>query len=431
MFFQAPPEEFEVAVSTPVKIDHKQHPLQHQVPQQQEQQARKDNVFSGQSSSVGPHILLSHATPSEETQCPIQHQQAVVPSLIQMPPGLPASIVSQSLDAPSIQQNQTEEMKLHKGMQMMMALPDPTPLQPKMPMLHKAQTKYVVAKLEQVKRRQLNAILNKLASENLHKLSRKVLEVNIDNVDTLSWFVSQILHRGLTEPTFCQIYAKLSSHLQGTLTDFTVDHERITFRRLLLNKCQEEFERGLRNEVEASKTEEDEALAHQTKEERSIPSRRRILGSTRFIGELYKNGSLTEHIVHQCIITKLIGDSRTPDEGKIEALCQLMNAIGYMIDIRVNKRNMDAYFDTMEKLSTDAKLSLRVRFLLRDLIELRENKWHNGGEEEHVAWISRPGRSSSSDGWGPSGQPSLSSSSRRRYVYVLCIYWRSDERVHF
>jgi hypothetical protein len=427
MFFQAPPEEFEVSVSTPVKIYHKQHPLQHQVPQQQEQQARKDNVFSGQSSSVDdPHILLSHATPSEETQCPFQHQQAVVPSLIQMPPGLPASIVSQPLDAPSIQQNQTEEMKLHKGMQMMMALPDPTPLQPKMPMLHKAHKKYVVvANPEQVKRRQLNAILNKLAPGNLHKLSRKVLEVNIDNVDTLSWFVSQIFHRALTEPTFCQIYAELSSHLQGALTDFTVDHEKIAFRRLLLNKCQEEFERGLRNEVEAGKTEEDEALAHQTNEERSVPARRRILESTRFIGELYKNRSLTEHIVHRCVITKLIGDPPTPDEGKIEALCKLMNAIGYKIDHRRSKQVMDAHFDTMEKLSTDEKLSWRVRFMLKDLIELRENKWHGGGEEEHAAWIS------SSGGWGPSGQPSLPSSSRRRYVYVLCIYWRSDERVHF
>ncbi|KAK1306619.1 Eukaryotic translation initiation factor 4G [Acorus calamus] len=36
---------------------------------------------------------------------------------------------------------------------------------------------------------------------------------------------------------------------------------------------------------------------------------------------------------------------------------------------------MDAYFDQMHKLSTNQKLSSRVRFMLRDAIDLRKNKW--------------------------------------------------------
>uniref|UniRef100_A0A0A9CPG2 Eukaryotic translation initiation factor 4g, putative n=1 Tax=Arundo donax TaxID=35708 RepID=A0A0A9CPG2_ARUDO len=105
------------------------------------------------------------------------------------------------------------------------------------------------------------------------------------------------------EPTFCEMYANFCFHLAGALPDFSEDNEKITFKRLLLNKCQEEFERGEREEAEADKTEE-EGEIKQTKEEREekrIRARRRMLGNIRLIGELYKKRMLTERIMHECI----------------------------------------------------------------------------------------------------------------------------------
>ncbi|KAG8099697.1 hypothetical protein GUJ93_ZPchr0013g34922 [Zizania palustris] len=46
-----------------------------------------------------------------------------------------------------------------------------------------------------------------------------------------------------------------------------------------------------------------------------------------------------------------------------------------MIDHPKAKEHMDAYFDIMHKLSTSQQLSSRVRFMLRDSIDLRKNKW--------------------------------------------------------
>uniref|UniRef100_A0A0A9G5A8 eIF4G n=1 Tax=Arundo donax TaxID=35708 RepID=A0A0A9G5A8_ARUDO len=117
----------------------------------------------------------------------------------------------------------------------------PSPVTP-MQIMHKANKKYVVGEvsnLEEVKQRQLNAILNKLTPRNFVKLFRKVEEVNIDNVATLSWFVSRVFHRVLVEQSFCEIYAKFCFQLALTLPDFREGTERITFRRLLLNYCQE------------------------------------------------------------------------------------------------------------------------------------------------------------------------------------------------
>ncbi|KAJ1291366.1 hypothetical protein BS78_02G311500 [Paspalum vaginatum] len=286
----------------------------------------------------------------------------------------------------------------------------PSPVTP-MQAMHKAERKYVVGKVsdeEESKQRQLKAILNKLTPQNFEKLFEQVKEVNIDSVATLTGVISQIFDKALMEPTFCEMYANFCFHLASALPDFSEDNEKITFKRLLLNKCQEEFERGEREEAEADKTEE-EGEIKQTKEEREqkrIRARRRMLGNIRLIGELYKKKMLTERIMHECI-KKLFGNYDDPDEENIEALCKLMSTIGEMIDHAKAKEHMDAYFDIMHKMSTSQKLSSRVRFMLRDSIDLRKNKWqqrrkvegpkkieevHRDAAQERHAQSSRLGR---------------------------------------
>ncbi|TVU38451.1 hypothetical protein EJB05_11822, partial [Eragrostis curvula] len=317
----------------------------------------------------------------------------------------------------------------------------PSPVTP-MQTMHKAEKKYIVGKVsdeEEAKQRQLKGILNKLTPQNFEKLFAQVKEVNIDNVATLTGVISQIFDKALMEPTFCEMYANFCFHLAGALPDFSEDNEKVTFKRLLLNKCQEEFERGEREEAEADKTEE-EGEIKQTKEEREekrIRARRRMLGNIRLIGELYKKRMLTERIMHECI-KKLLGNYQDPDEENIEALCKLMSTIGDMIDHPKAKEHMDAYFDIMQKLSTSQKLSSRVRFMLRDSIDLRKNKWqqrrkvegpkkieevHRDAAQERHAQTSRLGRGPSSSGsrrgappmdYGPRGSAPLASPSSQQ-----------------
>ncbi|KAJ6851575.1 eukaryotic translation initiation factor 4G [Iris pallida] len=212
--------------------------------------------------------------------------------------------------------------------------------------------------------------------QNFEKLFLQVKKVNIDNTVALAWVVSQIFEKALTEPTFCEMYANFCAHLSYELPDFYEDNEKITFRRLLLNKCLEEFERGEREEAEANRAEEDGEIkqTEAEREEKRTQARRRMLGNIRLIGELYKKRMLTERIMHECI-KKLLGEYENPDEEDLEALCVLMSTIGEMIDHPKAKVHMDGYFIRMLKLSTDQKLSSGVRFMLRDAIDLRKNKW--------------------------------------------------------
>ncbi|XP_010941007.1 eukaryotic translation initiation factor 4G [Elaeis guineensis] len=289
-------------------------------------------------------------------------------------------------------------------------IPSPqTPAQ----VMHKSQNKYLVGKVtdeEQAKQRRLKAILNKLTPQNFEKLFQQVKEVNIDNTVTLTGVISQIFDKALMEPTFCEMYADFCHHLASELPDFTEDNEKITFKRLLLNKCQEEFERGEREEAEANEAEEqgETKQSEEEREEKRIKARRRMLGNIRLIGELYKKRMLTERIMHECI-KKLLGQYQNPDEEDLEALCKLMSTIGKMIDHPKAKEHMDAYFDMMAKLSTHQKLSSRVRFMLRDAIDLRKNKWqqrrkvegpkkieevHRDAAQERQAQASRSARGS-------------------------------------
>ncbi|TYI13123.1 hypothetical protein ES332_A08G036600v1 [Gossypium tomentosum] len=250
-----------------------------------------------------------------------------------------------------------------------------TPLQ----MMHRAARKYEMGKVtdeETLKQRQLKAILNKLTPQNFEKLFEQVKAVNIDNAVTLTGVISQIFDKALMEPTFCEMYANFCYHLAGELPDFSEGNEKITFKRLLLNKCQEEFERGEREQEEANKVEEvgEAKRSEEEREEKRIKARRRMLGNIRLIGEVYKKKMLTEKIMHECI-KKLLGEYENPDEEDIEALCKLMSTIGEMIDHPKAKVSMDAYFERMAKLSNNVKLSSRVRFMLKDAIDLRKNKW--------------------------------------------------------
>ncbi|CAI9090868.1 OLC1v1025739C1 [Oldenlandia corymbosa var. corymbosa] len=253
-----------------------------------------------------------------------------------------------------------------------------------MQFMHKAERKYEVRKaivdIEEAKQRRLKSILNKLTPQNFERLFQQVKEVNIDNTITLSGLISQIFYKALMEPTFCEMYASFCWHLAGVLPDFVEGHQKITFKRLLLNKCQEEFVRGEREEAEASKIEESTggetmlALAKGKRAETRTGARRRMLGNIRLIGELYKKRMLTERVLRECI-NKLLGDQPNPDEEDIEALCKLMSTVGERVDHPKAKDQVDAYFEKMKSLSEDDHLSSRIRFMLKDVIDLRKNKW--------------------------------------------------------
>jgi len=253
------------------------------------------------------------------------------------------------------------------------------PPQTPSPAIHKTENRYEVGNFsdeEQAKQRKIKSILNKLTPQNFDRLFVQVKEVNIDSALCLTGVISQIFDKALMEPTFCEMYAKFCVQLAAELPEFYKDNEKVIFKRELLNKCQEEFERDEMEQAEADRNagDSDLKISGEEREEKKAAMRRRMLGNIRFIGELYKESMLTERIMHECI-KKLLGEYQNPDTEHVEALCKLMSTIGDMIDHAKAKEHIDAYFDRMAQMLNNQKLPSRLKFMLRDIIDLRKNGW--------------------------------------------------------
>ena len=110
------------------------------------------------------------------------------------------------------------------------------------------------------------------------------------------------------------------------------------------------------------------------KQLREDKKRRRMLGNIIFIGELFKEKLLNEKIVHFCI-NRLLGDINKPEPDDIEGLCKLLTTVGKLIDHPKAKFHMDEYFSRLKELSTNRALESRIRFMIRDIMDLRRSNW--------------------------------------------------------
>ena len=88
-------------------------------------------------------------------------------------------------------------------------------------------------------------ILNKLTPENFERLLGHMLEAGIDSADILAGVTKLVYEKAITEPGYCALYTELCAQLRCSLPVFSTEENGatpITFRRVLLNTCQEEFE---------------------------------------------------------------------------------------------------------------------------------------------------------------------------------------------
>ncbi|KAK4698328.1 translation initiation factor 4G, partial [Phenoliferia sp. Uapishka_3] len=269
--------------------------------------------------------------------------------------------------------------------------------------------------------RKVKALLNKLTLEKFDSISDQILawadkSVNETDGRILRQVIALIFEKATDEANFSEMYARLCRKLMEKVSP-NVKDEGVKgpdgalvaggglFRKYLLNRCQEDYENGWKaKEVSAAlaadKAADDNAKkqANDDAEEKakeggasssSAPkeaellsdeyyaaqkAKRRGLGLVRFIGELYRLAMLTERIMHECI-KKLLANTENPEEEDVESLCRLLTTVGKGLDNPKAKAHMDIYFSRMKLIADNMKISSRIRFMIQDVLELRQGRW--------------------------------------------------------
>nr|XP_046244410.1 eukaryotic translation initiation factor 4 gamma 1-like isoform X2 [Scatophagus argus] len=237
---------------------------------------------------------------------------------------------------------------------------------------------------EQIKTQELfkrvRSILNKLTPQKFQQLMKQVTELTIDTEERLKGVIDLTFEKAISEPDFSVAYANMCRCLSGLKVQTTDKLGGSNFRKLLLNRCQKEFEKDKdddeifekkQKELEAASEEEEKQRLIDELQEAKDKARRRSLGNIKFIGELFKLKMLTEVIMHDCIVKLL----KNHDEESLECLCRLLSTIGKDLDFEKAKPRMDQYFNQMEKIIKERKTTSRIRFMLQDVLDLRRNNW--------------------------------------------------------
>ncbi|KAF2115996.1 hypothetical protein BDV96DRAFT_646163 [Lophiotrema nucula] len=242
--------------------------------------------------------------------------------------------------------------------------------------------------------RKVKAALNKMTPEKFDKIADQILEIAAQSKDesdgrTLRQIIQLTFEKACDEAHWASMYAKFCNRMLSTMSQEIKDENvkdkhgnpvvgGALFRKYLLNRCQEEFERGWEVNLPAKpEGQSDEAAMLSDEYYIAAAAKRKGLGLIQFIGELYKLGMLTLRIMHECVL-KLLDFEGLPDESAIESLVKLLRTVGAtMSATEAGPKMIAVYFERVEKIMNMEGLPSRLQYMLLDTIDLRKSGWRS------------------------------------------------------
>lgn len=183
--------------------------------------------------------------------------------------------------------------------------------------------------------------------------------------------ITQVFENAVAQPTFVLMYADLCAELDASLPEFPdANGEPHSFKKMLANTCQEEYET---TEDQRSKAAN---LAVGEREDAQRKAKLRLLGNIRLIAELFRKKMVNDRIM-LLILGDLLGPSTNePSEESVEAACELITIGGNELESNPkSKARLDNVFQHLSKLSGSKTYAPRVRFVIKDVMELRSQHW--------------------------------------------------------
>ncbi|CAH2048017.1 unnamed protein product [Thlaspi arvense] len=228
-------------------------------------------------------------------------------------------------------------------------------------------------------------IMNEIAEDKYARLLSQLINTCVTRPQIIKEVATLIFDKAILEPTFCPMYAKLCSDIQHKLPTFLPRErgagkitENTPFKGILLNLCQQLFEEHEERSSQELRKMNGPYHKGEPKEMERM-SNLRAIGNLRLIGELLKQHMVTVRIGHH-IVQKLLGDEEKmcPSEENVEAVCLFLKTVGKELDgssSLSSKKVNDKYYRRLKELSNNSQLVMRLRFMIRNIINLRSNGW--------------------------------------------------------
>ena len=218
--------------------------------------------------------------------------------------------------------------------------------------------------------RKVKGILNKLTPEKFERLLSQLIPL-ISSYEVLQDTIVQVFENAVAQPTFVAMYADLCAELDAALPEFEGPDGPQSFKKMLANTCQEEYESTEAARIHA------QSIAGEARDAADRKAKQRLLGNVRLIAELFKKGMVNDRII-LLILSDLLGpqDQQEPSEDSIEAACEVVATAGAALEETPrSKARLDAVFAQLAKLAAAKGYAPRIRFVIRDVIDLRSQHW--------------------------------------------------------
>eukprot|EP00746_Dinoflagellata_sp_MGD_P165218 gnl/MRDRNA2_/MRDRNA2_94363_c0_seq1.p1 gnl/MRDRNA2_/MRDRNA2_94363_c0~~gnl/MRDRNA2_/MRDRNA2_94363_c0_seq1.p1 ORF type:complete len:729 (+),score=159.11 gnl/MRDRNA2_/MRDRNA2_94363_c0_seq1:99-2285(+) len=214
--------------------------------------------------------------------------------------------------------------------------------------------------------RKARSILNKLTDANFETLYTQLVECGICSATQLEALIMEIFEKATAQHGFLPMYVELCVKLNSHFEKEPI--EGADFRKVLVGACQRTFEKTLRLQPEVDKN-----LSYEDRYEIELKFKTRMLGNLRFIGELLVQKLLAGKVLLAVSEELLSGG----DGASIEAAATLLTVAGSAFDRKswTFLPRLHAIFSMLRCMSKDPAIPMRVRCILKDLLDLRDAGW--------------------------------------------------------
>jgi len=214
--------------------------------------------------------------------------------------------------------------------------------------------------------RRARGILNKLTEKRFDVLYEQLLDCGIHTKAQLEAVVMEIFEKATVQHNFLVMYVELATRMNLHFKKNPI--EGCDFRKILVGACQQTFEINLRASPPPSGD-----LSYEDQYEAQVKFKTRMLGNLRFVGELLVRKLLVGKIL-LAVAEELLSIG---DGASIEAAVTLLEVAGpsFDRDSWAFVSRLRAIFSMLRPMSKEPSIPMRVRCIVKDLLDYRDRGW--------------------------------------------------------